>query len=318
MTTTLLSKAFDPSVVEGLAKAFPSVRFVRLNPDWSVPDDARDAEILIRMMMMKPQVQQVLDSVPTLRWLHSFAAGADHWYVPEIGERGIVVTRTTAHSAPIAEFVLALMLHVTKQLPKFAADQARHEWSPPETIEQLERKTVGIVGTGSIGGEIARRCRALGMRVIGVRRHADRPAEHFDEILSMDELPRFLSASDYVVLAAPATAATQGMIGGTQLRAMRPTAYLINVARGSLIVEADLVRALREGWIAGACLDALVGEPIGKESPMWDVPNLVITPHSAFRSPHGIERSLSAFKTNLERYLRGEPLQDVLDVSAGY
>jgi phosphoglycerate dehydrogenase-like enzyme len=108
------------------------------------------------------------------------------------------------------------------------------------------------------------------------------------------------------------------MIGEAQLRAMRPTAYLINVARGSLVVEADLARALREGWIAGACLDALVGEPIGKESPMWDVPNLVITPHSAFRSPHGIERSLNAFKANLERYLRGEPLQDVLDVSAGY
>lgn len=318
MVTTLVSKAFEPSVVEGLAKAFPSVRFVRLNPDWSVPDDARDAEILIRMMMMKPQVQGVLDAVPGLRWLHSFAAGADHWYVPEIAGRGIVVTRTTAHSAPIAEFVLALIFHVTKRLPKFAADQALHAWKPPETIEQLEGKTVGIVGTGSIGGEIARRCRALGMRVIGVRRHADRPAEHFDQVMSMQRLPEFLAASDYVVLAAPATAETQGLIGEAQLRAMKPTAYLINVARGTLVVDADLARAAREGWIAGACLDAITGEPIGPDNAMWDVPNIVITPHSAFRSPHGIERSLSAFKANLGRYLRGEPLQDVLDVSAGY
>ena len=318
MVTTLVSKAFEPGVVEDLAKAFPSVRFVRLNPDWTVPDDARGAEILIRMMMMKPQVQQVLDAVPGLRWLHSFAAGADHWYVPEIRDRGIVVTRTTAHSAPIAEFVLALMLHVTKRLHKFAVDQARHVWDPPETIEQLEGKTVGIVGTGSIGGEIARRCRPLGMRVIGVRRHADRPAEHFDQVLSIDRLLELLGVSDYVVLAAPATKETQGLIGEAQLRAMKPTAYLINVARGSLVVDADLARAAREGWIAGACLDAITGEPIGNDDPRWDLPNVVITPHSAFRSPHGIERSLKAFKANLERYLRGEPLQDLLDVSAGY
>lgn len=318
MVTTLVSKAFEPAVVEGLAKAFPTVRFVRLNPDWSVPDDARDAEVLIRMMMMKPQVQQVLDTVPTLKWLHSFAAGADHWYVPEIRDRGIVVTRTTAHSAPIAEFVLSLMLYVTKQLPKFAADQARHAWSPPETIEQLEGKTVGIVGTGSIGGEIARRCRAMGMTVIGVRRHADRPAEHFDRIVPMDRFSEFLAASDYVVLAAPSTAETSGLIAEPQLRAMRKSAYLINIARGPLVVDADLARAAREGWIAGACLDVVNGEPIGPDHPMWDVPNVVITPHTAFRSPHGIERSLNAFKANLERYLRGEPLRDVLDVSAGY
>lgn len=318
MVTTLVSKAFEPAVVDGLAIAFPNVRFVRLEPDGSVPANATDAEILIRMMMMGPQVRQVLEAAPHLRWLHSFAAGADHWFVPEIVARGIVCTRTTAHSAPIAEFVIALVLHVTKQLPKFGRDQANHEWSPPETVDQVEGRTVGIVGAGSIGGEIARRCRALGMRVIGVRRHSDRPAEHFDEVMSVERLPELLASSDFVVLAAPSTPQTHGMIGAAQLRAMRPTAYLINIARGALIVEADLAQALREGWIAGACLDAHVNEPLKKDSPMWDLPNVFITPHSAFRSPYGIERSLNEFKANLERYLRGEPLRDLLDVSAGY
>ena len=319
MTTVLVANAFTPEQVGGLARDFPTVRFVRIGQDGSVPPDATDGEVLARMSMWKPEVARVLGEAPGLRWIHSYAAGSDHWFVPEIIERGVVVTRaSSAHGIPIAEFVLAYILHVTKRFPQFARDQARHLWQPPETIQEIRGKTVGVIGAGSIGREVAARCSALGMRVIGIRRQAHLPLEHFDEILPVGELARLLSESDYVVLSAPSLPQTRGLIAAAQLRAMRPGAYLINVARGALIVDDDLVRAVREGWIAGACLDAFVTEPLPTESPLWDEPNIVITPHSSFRSPNGVARSLGEFKENLGRYLRGEPLNYLLDFAVGY
>jgi phosphoglycerate dehydrogenase-like enzyme len=319
VVTVLVANSFTPAHLADLAGDFPSVRFVRISQDGTVPSDATDGEVLVRMSMWKPEVGRVLTAAPGLRWIHSFAAGSDHWFVPEIVERGVRVTRaSSAHGVPIAEFVLAFILHVTKRLPIFARDQARHEWRPPETIEEVRGKTVGVVGAGAIGREVALRCHALGMRVIGIRRRAHLPLENFDEILPIADLTRLLSSADYVVVSAPSLPQTRGMIAAEQLRAMRPSAYLINVARGALIVEEDLARAVRERWIAGACLDAFVTEPLPPESPLWDDPNIVITPHSSFRSPNAIARSLGEFRENLDLYLRGEPLKYMLDFSVGY
>lgn len=319
MVTVLVANAFTAGHVADLASDFPNVRFVRISQDGAVPSDATDGEVLVRMSMWKPEVGRVLTAAPGLRWIHSFAAGSDHWFVPEILERGVRVTRaSSAHGVPIAEFVLAFILHVTKRFPTFARDQARHEWHPPETIEEVRGKTVGVIGAGAIGREVAVRCQALGMRVIGIRRQAHLPLENFHEILPIGELPRLLSSSDYVVVSAPSLPQTRGLIGAEQLRSMRPSAYLINVARGALIVEEDLARAVRERWIAGACLDAFVTEPLPTESPLWDDPNIVITPHSSFRSPNAVARSLGEFRENLELYLRGEPLKYLLDFSVGY
>jgi phosphoglycerate dehydrogenase-like enzyme len=217
----------------------------------------------------------------------------------------------------MAEFVVAYILLMAKRLPDLLRAQMRHQWSPPEP-DELGGRTVGIVGAGAVGTEVARRCAALGMRVIGTKR-TPQPLPDFEQVLPPSGLPELLRASDYVVLTSPLTTETRGMIGEAELRAMKPTAYLLNVARGALIDEHVLTRALREHWIAGACLDAFVQEPLSPDSPLWDLENLVITPHTSYRSPNGTERGIASFVANLRRYLAGEPLEDPLkDASLGY
>jgi phosphoglycerate dehydrogenase-like enzyme len=198
--------------------------------------------------------------------------------------------------------------------------QAARTWmgvphEPP--ANPVTGKTVGIVGTGAIGREVAWRCQALGLRVLGLRR-SPQPEPGFQEVVGPGELPSLLGASDFLVLAAPLTPETRGLLGEAELRMMKPSAYLINVARGALVVEDDLVRALREGWIAGACLDVFEREPLPPDNPLWGLENVMITPHYSYSSPDGIDRAVEEFEGNLARYQRGEPLANQYDPERGY
>lgn len=316
--TVLLAATIEADQHQTLAREFPEVRFVGLPKDGAVPADALDAEVLFRCAMSKAELSRTLSDATKLRWMHSCSAGFDQLIVPEVLDGHLTVTRSAAtHHIPIAEWVVAFIFASAKRFPELWRAQTEHRWAPPDT-EEVGGKTVGVVGAGAIGGEVAKRVTALGMRVIATKRSpVDLP--EYESVMPPDALSELLAQSDYVVLACPLTTETRGMIAEPQLRVMKPTAYLINIARGGLIVDNDLIRALNEGWIAGACLDAFQQEPLPAESPLWDVPNLFATPHASYKSPLFLERSTREFAANLRRFIRDEPLQNTLrDAALGY
>ncbi len=316
--TVLLADAIASEHRERLADEFPALRFVVLAKDGSVPPDALDAQVLFRCAMGKAELSRTLSEATALRWMHSCSAGFDQLIVPEVLDGHLVVTRSAAtHHIPIAEWVLAFILSMAKRFPELWRAQVEHRWAPPDS-QELGGKTVGIIGAGAIGAEVAWRCSALGMRVIGTKRS---PAElpDYERVMAPERLPELLAESDFVVLACPLTTETRGMIGAEQLRTMKPSAYLINIARGGLIVDDDLYSALNEGLIAGACLDAHHVEPLPPDSPVWDVPNLFATPHASYKSPRFLERSTTEFAANLRRFMADEPLHNALrDAALGY
>jgi phosphoglycerate dehydrogenase-like enzyme len=316
--TVLVSSHFQPQHLAVLRERFPEVRFVHLATDGEVPEEGRNARALLRAAMTKESLSRTLRSVPTIEWFHTSTAGFDWVMVPEIEARNLTVTRSAAsYSIPIGEYVIGAMFLLAKRFPALLEAQRERAWTAPEP-EEIGGKTVGIVGAGAIGGEVARHAKCLGMRVIGTKR-TPAALPNYDRVLPPSDLALILQEADFVVLACPLTPETRHMLGEAEFRRMKPTAYLINVARGALVVESALVEALEQGWIAGACMDAFEQEPLPPDSPLWALDNLVITPHSSFRSPRNMERVLSEFMTNLERYLKGEPLENRLrDLTLGY
>jgi phosphoglycerate dehydrogenase-like enzyme len=244
-----------------------------------------------------------------LRWFHSFSAGVDSPAFKLILDSGALLTNSSGASAPsIAQYVLAMMLYRSKRIDQFREQQARREWAHVRGSD-LNGLTCGIVGTGAIGGEVARLAKATGMRTIGMRR-SGKPARHVDEMVTSRRLPYLLRDSDFVVIACPLTRETEGLISETQLRAMKQSATLINVARGRIVDEVALIRALEAGTIAGACLDVFAVEPLPETSPLWDMPNVIVTPHNSGVSPLNMERAMTMFIDNLARFVRGKPLRN--------
>jgi len=316
--TVLVSHVFDAAQVGDIRASFPDVRFVQLPLDGTVPPEGRDAEVIFRCTMRKGPLLTALEGAPNLKWIHTCTAGFDWLMVPELEERGLLVSRSgNSLNVAIGEFVVGYMFLMTKHFPAYIRAQAERRWESIES-EEIAGKTVGIVGAGAIGAEVAKRCVPLGMRVIGTKR-APTPQPNYEEVLPPDGLDRLLEESDFLVLACPLTPETRNMIGAAQLARMKPTAYLINVARGALTVEEDLIDALCERRIAGACVDAFETEPLPPESPFWELDNVVVTPHASYRSPLTLGRSIDEFKLNLDRYLKGEPLLHPLrDMALGY
>jgi phosphoglycerate dehydrogenase-like enzyme len=244
-----------------------------------------------------------------LRWFHSFSAGVDSPAFKVILDRGTLLTNSSGASAPsIAQYVISMMLYRSKPFDAWREQQSRHEWKPA-LGRDLTGQTSGIIGTGAIGGEVARLAKAMGMRTIGMRR-SGKPARHIDEMVTARKLRYLLRESDFVVLACPLTKETEGLLGAAQLAVMKPTATLINVARGRIVDEAALIDALEAGTIAGACLDVFTVEPLPETSPLWSMPNVVVTPHNSGVSPLNMERAMGIFIDNLGRFVAGRPLRN--------
>jgi phosphoglycerate dehydrogenase-like enzyme len=244
-----------------------------------------------------------------LRWFHSFSAGVDSPVFKMILDRGTLLTNSSGASAPsIAQYVIAMMLYRSKPIEGWREQQRRRVWNPLPGRD-LTGQTAGIIGTGAIGGEVARLAKALGMRTIGVRR-SGRPARYIDEMVTSRRLRYLLRESDFVVVACPLTGDTEGMIGANELAAMKPSATLINIARGRIVDEAALVEALDAGAIGGACLDVFTVEPLPETSPLWSMPNVIVTPHNSGVSPLNMERAMAIFIDNLARFVAGKPLRN--------
>lgn len=262
----------------------------------------------------------IRDVAPDLKWIQLTSAGSDRLLASGfVGREVVVTTASGLHATPIGEYVLAVMLMFAKGAPRFFRAQVERRWERFMPTE-LYGKTVGVVGMGNIGREVARLSKAFGCRVLGIRRSARARGsdEHADELLPPSGLPYLLAESDYVVLATPLTPETRGLIAEPQLRMMKPTAVLVNIARGPVAVEADLVRALKDGWIAGAALDVFEREPLPPESELWDLENVILTPHISGGTEVYNRRAVAIFTDNIRRFLAGEPLRNVVDPARGY
>ena len=266
---------------------------------------------------------------PRLRWLQFPGAGVDSLVSTGLldADSGVIVTTAAGiHATTISEYVFGSMLMFNWNWPQMVRLQDEHVWARSATWyhlggHELAGQTLGIVGLGSIGRRIAQLGRAFGMRVLGTRRsiqnQGDQEAD-VDQTFPPEQLHELLRLSDYVVISVPLTRETEKLIGETELRIMRRNAYLVNIARGRVIDEQALVRALREGWIAGAGLDVTEEEPLPSESPLYSMPNVILTPHISGNSAHYDTRLAALFADNLKRYSAGQQLQNQYDPSRGY
>ncbi len=309
----------------GRIEAIDGVRCARIAADGHIHGDADesafdDADILLLGSVPSRVLDHVVSRAPKLRWIHSASAGVDRISTAAVRERGLVVTNARGvFSRPIAEYVVMMSLAIARRLPQLLELQRERTWQPLRGRE-LAELTIGIVGYGSIGEEVARLLAPFGCRILATRRHPERGSGDASnvELLGLDDLHEVLRTSDIVVIAAPLTDDTAGMIGAEQLAEMREDGWLINIARGRLIDELALRRALESGWIGGAVLDVFAEEPLPAESPLYETPNLIITPHTSWASDRVIERSVELFIDNLRRDRAGEPLRNVVDLEAGY
>jgi phosphoglycerate dehydrogenase-like enzyme len=328
----ILAARYRSRDLDQIREAAPGARLVTLSVEGLSDGPLDDVEVLLRGWLSTDAFDRLLSRAPRLVWVHSASAGVERALTPLARERGIVITNARGvFSRPIAEYVLMMILAVSRRLPQLLELQRERTWQPLEGAE-LRDVTVGIVGLGSIGRAVGALASAFGCRVIASRRRSAAGAAvggpdgedasvgelTLDRVLGPDQLTELLGESDFVVLAAPLTPETENMIDARALAAMKPGAWLINVARGRLIDDRDLLRALREGHIGGAILDTFAEEPLPPSSPFYDLANVIVTPHTSWSSGRVLDRSVGLFADNLRRFAAAEPLLNVVDPDAGY
>lgn len=306
---------------ERLRSDFPQLTIVHL-PDYQRLDaEITDSEILIAWSIRPEQIK----SAVKLRWIHSPAAAVHQLMFPELIESNVVLTNAReVHGPVVAEHVIAVIYALAKKIPGSVELQQRHVWGQQilwnevPRVREVAGATLGLIGLGAIGRPVLRTAKALGMRVIAVREHPEKGSEGADAIFGPDQVNDLFRQADYVVLAAPITEMTRAIANAERLALMKPTACLINVGRGPLVDEAALATALREKKIGAAALDVFPKEPLPADSPLWDLPNLLITPHTAALTDKLWARHYALFSENLRRYLGNQPLLAVVDKRKGY
>jgi phosphoglycerate dehydrogenase-like enzyme len=328
----ILSARYRSRDLERIRAAAPGARLVMVSVEGLADGPLDDVEVMLRGWLSSDAFDRLLARAPRLTWVHSATSGVERALTPASRGRGLVVTNARGvFSRPIAEYVVMMILAVSRRLPQLLELQRERTWQPLEGTE-LRDVTVGIVGFGSIGRTVATLVSSFGCRVVAVRRHSEldstpRSASdeeplvadlRLDQIGGPETLPELLSESDFIVLAAPLTPETEDLINAETLALVKPGAWLINVARGRLIDERALLRALRDGHLGGAVLDTFRDEPLPPMSSFYDQPNVIVTPHTAWSSGRVLDRSVELFCDNLRRFAGGEPLLNVVDPDAGY
>jgi phosphoglycerate dehydrogenase-like enzyme len=320
----------DPEVISEIQAVDPRVRILDfpslvLRPGVTLSDEEMaqakavfaEAEIIFGPNTLP---LDLMNAATRLKWFQVITAGVDRLAREGLLTRGFTVTKVSGLAAPaIAEYVMGTILMLCKGLHTSVRDQEAHQWNFRFTAE-LRGKTCGIVGMGAIGREVARRARPFGMRVIASRRRAA-PGEtdpDCDLLLPHSDLERVLAESDYAVLCIPLTHETAGIIGAKELAAMKPGASLINIARGAVVDQDALIAALRSGALASAALDVVDPEPLPTDSPLWDMPNVILTPHISGAVEGYGHRAADIFIANLRRYVNGLPLDNLVDPTLAY
>jgi len=315
VTNIVVWSAFSTSP-ETVTARFPEDRVLAIADEKGLAA-AADAEVAFSGNNPR-RVRQLLDATPKLRWYHTVSAGVENMPLPELAQRGIVLTNNSgSYDIQIAEHLLAFVFAASRQLHRYRDAQRASEWKEQQH-QELREATIVVYGMGSIGGEIARLASAVGMRVIGVRRNAGPPEPGVDRVVGAERLADVVGEADYLAIAAPLTSATRGAISRDVISRMKPTAWIMNIARGAIVDEPAMIEALQAKRIGGAALDVFTTEPLPKDSPLWTFENVIITPHHSGSSPRAGERTLVLFAENLRRYKAGEPLINRVDFEAGY
>ena len=261
---------------------------------------------------------EVVQRMTNLKWLHVTRGGVNAYLTATVKARPIEVTGSKGiHRAVFSEFALAAIFMLAKKLPECIEAQKQKKWQKLAPVE-VEGKTIGIIGLGTVGLELARKAKALGMRVLATKRAATAKPDYVDELGTPEFLPRLLAESDYVVLLLASVPSTFNIIGERELRLMKKSAFFINLTGGRAVDEKLLVRALKEQWFAGAVLDAFAKQPLPEDSELWNLPNVIVTPRIAGITSQKWPAVLPVFKENLRRFLAGELLNNLVDKELGY
>ena len=309
-----------PDHLARLSTAAPGCEFVIVESGKDLMGRAADADAIFLWPFMTPEMVSFCQEAPKLRWVHIFISGVDHFMSSPASQ--ITTYRITCtkgiHGLPMSDHALAFIFAMLRQLPAAMRAQSEIRWDHAIAGASRESlfQTVGIVGVGSIGLEVARKCKLLGMRVLGAKRNPI-VSEWLDDCYTIEKLDELLRQSDFVILCMPLTSESARLIGEHEFSVMKNTACLINLARGGVVDQDALIRALDDGQIAGAGLDVFDPEPLPADSPLWHMPNVIITPHTGAQSPQYMDRAIEVAAENLRRYVQDEPLLFEVERSAG-
>lgn len=280
---------------------------------------AAEAEVILNWSGSRELLRSVFLMAPRVRWVHSRAAGLDNLLFPELVESKVPLTNGSGvFSQSLGEFALAAVLFFAKDIRRMLRNQQAGRWEQFD-VDEIARQTVGIIGYGDIGRAVARRAYAMGMQVLALKRHP--PAAHdplIERFYKPNALREMLGRCDYVVASAPLTDETRHMVSDAAFSAMKPTAVVINVGRGPVVDEVALVRALREGKIRGAALDVFEHEPLPEGHPLYKMENVLLSPHTADHTRDWLEQAIRFFLRQYERFVKGEPLENVVNKKLGY
>jgi D-2-hydroxyacid dehydrogenase (NADP+) len=318
----LISFGLPSAYVKKIRTVSPNLEVLQSEDQKELLQLVRDADILFAGFFSK----DLFLAARKLKWIQTWGAGVERFLLPEVVKSNVILTNAGGvHPTPVSEHVVMLMLCFCHKLHLFIRKQMERKWEEYESwisteqIEELSGKTIGIVGLGRIGAEIAQKAKCLGMRVIATKRDLSRAAStHVDRLIHPNYLNELLAESDFVVLSLPLTKETQGMIGEAQLKSMKRTGCVINISRGKIVQEDKLIEALKHGWIAGAGLDTFEKEPLPNNSALWNFKNVIITPHTAGLTPYYLERLTDIFCENLNRFMNKQTLMNIVNKALGY
>jgi phosphoglycerate dehydrogenase-like enzyme len=305
----LVYPALPAHEVDELRRAAPEVEIVVAQDEAAARTQITDAEAMYGVI-----TPELLAAAQQLRWLQTPIAGLENYMFPALATSDLTMTNMAGiYSDQIADHALAYILMFARGMHIYLRRQLAQNWQRDVPVIHLADTTLGVVGLGGIGSEVAKRGKALGMRVLAVEAKPRPKPDYVDELWEQTQLDSLLAESDFVVLCVPHTPETVKLITRARLQQMKPTAYLINISRGVVVDLADLTEALAQGELAGAGLDVFEVEPLPADHPLWRMEQVLITPHSAFSSPHIASRRIAVVADNLRRYLHGEPLHNLID-----
>ncbi len=310
----LVTFDFNDELMGKMRKALPDVKFEKRLEIESIKREIVDAEVLFAGVFNA----EIFSKAERLRWVQSRWTGVNRYLFPEFTSSSVILTNERGiHPTPISDHVLGIMLVFSRKLNMFMQFQLQKKWQKL-VGDKLEGKTVGIVGLGAIGNEVAKKAKCFGMRIIATKKSIGDKPPYVDELLPHTQLTHLLRESDFVVLSVPFTKETDHMIGEKELRLMKRNSILINISRGGIVDEKAITLALKERRIAGAGLDVFEKEPLPPDSELWSLENIVITPHASSWIPENNEMICERFIDNLKRFISGQPLRDVVDKQVGY
>jgi phosphoglycerate dehydrogenase-like enzyme len=299
-----------------LQQNYPQLDWVRCTDSEKLPALLKETEILLTLFRCD---RKMIDAAPQLKWIQAITAGVDYMPLDEIRRRGILLTNGRGiHKIHMTEYAIAAMINLARGFHLMFRNQLKKKWERSVPQEEIHGATVGIIGLGAIGTEIAKKAALMGMRVIGVRRTPG-PVDHVEEVYAPDDMAAVFRRSDYIINLLPYTPKTEKLIDRRFFDQMKPTACFINIGRGPTVNEDDLIETLRHKKIRAMVSDVYHTEPLPPESPLWDLDNVILTPHISGVSPQYMDRAMEIITHNLNVYLSGQgEMVNLVDMQTGY